>query len=74
VPVLVGNFRHAVTRYRLAVHVYAVRIDSGLPLAAELSPGDPSSRRAGFFRIPSPNHPLSNLVAKGLRLAADSIV
>ena len=90
-PVLLGSFRHAITRYRLVVMVYGLRLADTLPHMGEISlaPQKPQSRSgefdespafgtkpmgARFFSIPSPNHPISNLVAKSLRLASDSSV
>jgi len=90
-PVLLGSFRHAITRYRLMVYVYRLRLAEarthGCENAVDVSkpqfqsgefaksiPPVLNSMRAGFLSIPSPNHPISNLVAKSLRLAANSSV
>lgn len=90
-PVLLGSFRHAITRYRLMVYVYRLRlaearthgcentVDVSKPQfqSGEFAKSIPpvlNSMRAGFLSIPSPNHPISNLVAKSLRLAANSSV
>ena len=90
-PILLGRFRHAITKYRLVVQVYGLRLADALPLRGEIlnEPAKPQSRsgefsgaspagtkplQAGFLSIPSSNHPISNLVAKSLRLVSNSSV
>ncbi|MEN8007182.1 MAG: A/G-specific adenine glycosylase [Candidatus Krumholzibacteriota bacterium] len=90
-PVLVGSFRHQITRYRLLVSVYDLRLAEGPDHPGDILAAPPEHRdRSGvvagssssnhkqlwarFFDISAPECPVSNLVAKSLRLAKNSSV
>ena len=75
-PTRLGGFRHAITRYRLNVQIYGLRLAEDLPLGKKIlaQSADIRPLMAGFWGIPSPNHPISNLVTKSLSLAAHSNV
>ncbi len=90
-PVLLGSFRHSITRYRLVVQVYGLRLPDTRPHVMDIlvTPTNPQARdgeslgdsaanmkplRGGLLSIPSPIHPISNMVAKSLRMAANSSV
>jgi A/G-specific adenine glycosylase len=62
-PLRVGGFRHAVTRYRLRVQVYHLK------LAAGRAGGADRGVRGRFCRWPDTDRPVSNLVRKSLLIA-----
>jgi A/G-specific adenine glycosylase len=90
-PVLLGDFRHAVTRFRLVVQVFGLQLAKGPQSAgdgpfptfkSQLQDGilipqggqDDTQMRGRFCNWGSPEHPVSNLVKKGLLVASKSFV
>jgi len=77
-PVRLGEFRHAITRYRLKVTVFQVTLDGRHELPRKWSGRVTGSRlpheRGLFFALTGKWPPLSTLAKKALHCHRDSVV